>query len=135
MEIHISDTQIQFHRNRHRVHNANELTQVLVVPPIHPHCEYQRQVHYSAKVCIAIEKLHSVSFYSRQVQRQIKKRIVMKGGPSVLWFRHGLRLHDNPALLNALQLAKAKGGQFMAVFIFDGESAGGSRLTIEIQSF
>lgn len=61
------------------------------------------------------------------MQRQIKKRIVMKGGPSVLWFRHGLRLHDNPALLNALQLAK--GGQFMAVFIFDGESAGGSRLS------
>lgn len=41
-------------------------------------------------------------------------------GPNVLWFRHGLRLHDNPALLNAL----AHGGQFMAVFIFDGQSAG-----------
>lgn len=59
------------------------------------------------------------------MQHQIRKHAVM--GPSVLWFRHGLRLHDNPALLNALQLAK--GGQFMAVFIFDGESAGRSRLT------
>lgn len=48
-------------------------------------------------------------------------------GPSVLWFRHGLRLHDNPALRNALQLAH--GGLFMAIFIFDGESAGGSRST------
>lgn len=44
-------------------------------------------------------------------------------GPSVLWFRHGLRLHDNPALLRALELAR-EGSQFMAVFIFDGESAG-----------
>ncbi|KAG0726474.1 Cryptochrome-1 [Chionoecetes opilio] len=38
---------------------------------------------------------------------------------SVHWFRHGLRLHDNPALLDALEGAKA----FYAVFIFDGESA------------
>lgn len=43
---------------------------------------------------------------------------------SVLWFRHGLRLHDNPALLEAL---KSEGGRrvtFYPVFIFDGESAG-----------
>lgn len=48
----------------------------------------------------------------------------ISGGPSVLWFRHGLRLHDNPALLSALELGKNR--QFMAVFIFDGESAGKS---------
>lgn len=45
---------------------------------------------------------------------------------SVLWFRRGLRLHDNPALLKALS-AKA---EFYPVFIFDGLSAGTSQLTI-----
>lgn len=39
---------------------------------------------------------------------------------AVHWFRHGLRLHDNPALLDGLQDAK----NFYPIFIFDGESAG-----------
>ena len=39
---------------------------------------------------------------------------------AVHWFRHGLRLHDNPALLDAVQGAKA----FYPLFIYDGESAG-----------
>ncbi|CAH0392405.1 unnamed protein product [Bemisia tabaci] len=39
---------------------------------------------------------------------------------SVLWFRHGLRIHDNPALLRALEDTDI----FYPVFIFDGESAG-----------
>ena len=39
---------------------------------------------------------------------------------SVFWFRHGLRLHDNPALLEALKDAE----EFYPIFIFDGESAG-----------
>lgn len=39
---------------------------------------------------------------------------------SVLWFRHGLRLHDNPALLEALKDTD----EFYPIFIFDGESAG-----------
>lgn len=39
---------------------------------------------------------------------------------AVHWFRHGLRLHDNPALLEAIQDATA----FYPIFIFDGESAG-----------
>ncbi|XP_052809529.1 cryptochrome-1-like [Mya arenaria] len=36
------------------------------------------------------------------------------------WFRHGLRLHDNPALLNAVE----DGGELYPIFIFDGEVAG-----------
>ncbi|XP_059474948.1 cryptochrome-1 [Neocloeon triangulifer] len=40
---------------------------------------------------------------------------------SVLWFRHGLRLHDNPALLEAI---KGPPNLFFPIFIFDGESAG-----------
>ncbi|KAK7109435.1 cryptochrome-1-like [Littorina saxatilis] len=44
-----------------------------------------------------------------------KKKIV-----SVHWFRHGLRLHDNPALLESLRNAD----EFYAIFIFDGEVAG-----------
>jgi len=44
-----------------------------------------------------------------------KKKIV-----SVHWFRHGLRLHDNPALLESLKNAD----EFYAVFIFDGAVAG-----------
>ncbi|KAF4522540.1 Chryptochrome 1 [Ephemera danica] len=39
---------------------------------------------------------------------------------SVLWFRHGLRLHDNPALLDAIK----NSDEFYPIFIFDGESAG-----------
>lgn len=39
---------------------------------------------------------------------------------SVHWFRHGLRFHDNPALLEAVENAE----RFYAVFIFDGETAG-----------
>lgn len=39
---------------------------------------------------------------------------------SVLWFRHGLRLHDNPALHEAIK----DGYNFYAMFLFDGESAG-----------
>lgn len=39
---------------------------------------------------------------------------------SVHWFRHGLRLHDNPALLESLKNAD----EFYAVFIFDGAVAG-----------
>lgn len=45
---------------------------------------------------------------------------------AVHWFRHGLRLHDNPALLDALEDAKT----FYAIFIFDGESAGVNAISI-----
>lgn len=46
-------------------------------------------------------------------------------GPSVLWFRHGLRLHDNPALLDAIKISNDRPQrQFIAIFIFDGESGG-----------
>ncbi|KAK3927894.1 Cryptochrome-1 [Frankliniella fusca] len=39
---------------------------------------------------------------------------------SVLWFRRGLRLHDNPALTTAL----SSGNHLYPIFIFDGETAG-----------
>ena len=39
---------------------------------------------------------------------------------SVHWFRHGLRLHDNPALLAALRDAE----ELYPIFILDGEVAG-----------
>lgn len=39
---------------------------------------------------------------------------------SVHWYRHGLRLHDNPALLAALDGADT----FYPIFIFDGNVAG-----------
>ncbi|XP_004529289.1 cryptochrome-1 isoform X1 [Ceratitis capitata] len=42
---------------------------------------------------------------------------------NVLWFRHGLRLHDNPALLEAIA-DKEEGIALIPIFIFDGESAG-----------
>ncbi|EDW83799.1 uncharacterized protein Dwil_GK13802 [Drosophila willistoni] len=44
-------------------------------------------------------------------------------GANVIWFRHGLRLHDNPALLSALA-DKDQGIALIPIFIFDGESAG-----------
>ncbi|XP_050345943.1 cryptochrome-1 [Nymphalis io] len=42
-------------------------------------------------------------------------------GGSVLWFRHGLRLHDNPSLQNALEDINTP---LFPIFIFDGETAG-----------
>ncbi|ALC47765.1 cry [Drosophila busckii] len=42
---------------------------------------------------------------------------------NVIWFRHGLRLHDNPALQAAL-LDQDQGVALIPIFIFDGESAG-----------
>lgn len=45
----------------------------------------------------------------------------LRGHPAAIhWFRHGLRLHDNPALLEALEFS----GDFYPIFIFDGEVAG-----------
>lgn len=38
---------------------------------------------------------------------------------SVHWFRHGLRLHDNPALFEA-----SRNSILYPIFIFDGETAG-----------
>lgn len=43
---------------------------------------------------------------------------------SILWFRHGLRLHDNPSLLEAIKNDDKQRVTFYPVFIFDGESAG-----------
>nr|ACJ08741.1 cryptochrome [Sarcophaga bullata] len=42
---------------------------------------------------------------------------------NIIWFRHGLRLHDNPALLDAIS-DKDEGIELLPIFIFDGESAG-----------
>nr|AWY10935.1 photoreceptive cryptochrome [Hermissenda crassicornis] len=39
---------------------------------------------------------------------------------TVHWFRHGLRLHDNPALLEGLENCQ----EFYPIFIFDGSVAG-----------
>ncbi|XP_041452601.1 cryptochrome-1-like [Lytechinus variegatus] len=46
----------------------------------------------------------------------------MPGGACIHWFRHGLRLHDNPALLEGMTL----GTEFYPIFIFDNEVAGTS---------
>lgn len=43
---------------------------------------------------------------------------------TVHWFRRGLRLHDNPALHDALRDSK----EFYPIFIFDGETAGELKL-------
>ncbi|XP_053670941.1 cryptochrome-1 [Anopheles nili] len=47
---------------------------------------------------------------------------------NILWFRHGLRLHDNPSLLEALKNdcvnQSSETVKLFPVFIFDGESAG-----------
>lgn len=44
----------------------------------------------------------------------------VSGTGSVIWFRRGLRLHDNPALLKALSSSQ----ELYPIFIYDGESAG-----------
>ena len=45
---------------------------------------------------------------------------------NVIWFRHGLRLHDNPSLLEALKDQNGCFGnvRLFPIFIFDGETAG-----------
>lgn len=49
-----------------------------------------------------------------------KKKSEASSQTSVHWFRHGQRLHDNPALLDALYGCDT----FYPVFIFDGQVAG-----------
>ena len=49
-----------------------------------------------------------------------KKRSSSRKEVVIHWYRHGLRLHDNPALLDSLTDCK----EFYPVFIFDGEVAG-----------
>jgi len=44
---------------------------------------------------------------------------------SILWFRHGLRLHDNPSLHAALEPDEnGQPPELIPLFIFDGETAG-----------
>ncbi|KAG5682744.1 hypothetical protein PVAND_012077 [Polypedilum vanderplanki] len=43
---------------------------------------------------------------------------------SIIWFRHGLRIHDNPALLEAIKSEGSSKVTFYPVFIFDGITAG-----------
>ena len=42
------------------------------------------------------------------------------GGVGIIWFRHGLRIHDNPALMYLLDTVDV----VYPIFIFDGEVAG-----------
>ncbi|XP_039961054.1 cryptochrome-1 [Bactrocera tryoni] len=53
---------------------------------------------------------------------------------NVMWFRHGLRLHDNPALLEAIS-DKTEGIALIPLFIFDGESAGTKTVGYNRMSF
>jgi hypothetical protein len=44
---------------------------------------------------------------------------------AILWFRHGLRLHDNPSLHAAIEaVGQGSGIKLLPIFIFDGETAG-----------
>lgn len=40
---------------------------------------------------------------------------------NIMWFRHGLRIHDNPALIESVNTTNAL---LIPIFIFDGESGG-----------
>ena len=48
-----------------------------------------------------------------------------------MWFRHGLRLHDNPALIEAIARNSTETVKLIPLFIFDGESAGKLNLLLE----
>ena len=51
---------------------------------------------------------------------QIKENAENRKCVAVHWYRHGLRIHDNPALLAALDGAHT----LYPIFIFDGDVAG-----------
>ena len=40
-------------------------------------------------------------------------------GPSIMWFRRDLRLHDNPALLAACDEAGSRGDGVLPLFVLD----------------
>ncbi|KAK8393075.1 hypothetical protein O3P69_013243 [Scylla paramamosain] len=86
-------------------HKANLIYKVLRLQYLHAPSKGVSSLHSSS--CVIHE---NVLVNECQEMRKV----------AVHWFRHGLRLHDNPALLEALQDAK----MFYAIFIFDGESAG-----------
>ena len=54
-------------------------------------------------------------------QHNQRRRVV-----AVHWYRHGLRLHDNPSLMAALEDAD----EFYPIFIFDGNVAGTSETNL-----
>lgn len=60
---------------------------------------------------------HEISVAKDQINNATEDKIPI----SILWFRHGLRLHDNPAFVAA---TSNKEHHFLPLFIFDGESAG-----------
>ena len=43
----------------------------------------------------------------------------LAGGTHQIWFRKGLRVHDNPALLSARDAAVSTGTPLLAVFVID----------------
>ena len=55
----------------------------------------------------------------------------MKETVGVHWFRHGLRLHDNPALCQLLETCD----RVYLIFVFDGESGGKHRVRAWHPSF
>lgn len=50
---------------------------------------------------------------------------------SILWFRHGLRLHDNPALLDAIK----NGQKFYPIYIFDKQTLNPKNITFNRLKF
>ncbi|XP_071094151.1 cryptochrome-1-like [Haliotis cracherodii] len=50
---------------------------------------------------------------------------------TAMWFRHGLRFHDNPTLIKALKTTKT----FYPIFIFDGKVAGTSLIAYPRMTF
>lgn len=79
---------------------------------------YNTGVHI--KKCIILLKERTVNYVHISFVKIAWKSSKMLGG-SVLWFRHGLRLHDNPSLHSALE---DRSVPFFPMFIFDGETAG-----------
>lgn len=52
---------------------------------------------------------------------------------NVIWFRHGLRLHDNPALLEALMKTNSvEEVHLIPIYIFDGETSGNNKNNLDI---
>lgn len=61
-----------------------------------------------------------VSYFRIRIEIFLLTKIEMSGKQTVIhWFRKGLRLHDNPALVEAINKAISVKGALRAIFILD----------------
>lgn len=85
-----------------------------------------RKVEKNGKTCSTTESDSDTEVKQRKMEQngETSSKTESQKKYSILWFRHGLRLHDNPSLHEAI--VSSEKIKLLPIFIFDGETAGTS---------